>query len=242
MFKITEFSKLAGLTIRTLQYYDEIGLVVPRRSENGHRVYTYADLVLVNEIILLKDTGFKLEDIIKNVSQKEDTNLNDSLIRQKQILTNKISEIRNQLGKIEYLIAICNKDQTIEKEVLQKIFIENNPLKEKINTIWNLDFNDVRDLSYLKNFDGSFDFDIYFHKLSKFQNYDISDDVVQKEIKHFVTCLNESYGSSINLDSILEFATLYKENEQAKEHLLKYGEHFNNFLADAMIYFINNVI
>ncbi|HFI0683479.1 TPA: MerR family DNA-binding transcriptional regulator, partial [Streptococcus suis] len=44
MFKITEFSKITGLTIRTLQYYDEIGLLIPNREKNDHRTYSYNDL------------------------------------------------------------------------------------------------------------------------------------------------------------------------------------------------------
>jgi DNA-binding transcriptional MerR regulator len=207
MFKITEFSKITGLTIRTLQYYDEIGLLIPNREKNDHRTYSYNDLVIVNEIILLKDMGFKLEAIAEHVSSKNQTDLKKSLLLQKKILSDKIQEIQKQLEKINWLIQSGENSQTLEETAIKKVFIDNNPLKDKAPLIWELDFNDVRSFQYFKNYTNEIQFDSYFIKLSKFQNLPVSDLQVQTEITEFVLHLKENYGDSFGSDSISTLAT-----------------------------------
>src|SRR5437660_9813820 len=43
-FKVGELSAASGVTVRTLHYYEEIGLLVPKRTEAGHRIYSAEDL------------------------------------------------------------------------------------------------------------------------------------------------------------------------------------------------------
>lgn len=63
-WKIGELAKLTGLSIRTLHYYEEIGLLAAsERTEGGHRVYTAADLTRLQRILSLRQLDFPLEDI-----------------------------------------------------------------------------------------------------------------------------------------------------------------------------------
>jgi MerR family transcriptional regulator, thiopeptide resistance regulator len=63
-FKIGDLSKRTGLSIRTLRYYDEIGLLSPsRRTESGYRVYGKQDIIRLQKVITLKQIGFSLEDV-----------------------------------------------------------------------------------------------------------------------------------------------------------------------------------
>ncbi|MEG1972165.1 MAG: MerR family transcriptional regulator, partial [Oscillospiraceae bacterium] len=55
MRKIGEVSKLAGVSIRTLRYYDEIGLLCPKTLESGYRVYDDADLERLWQILFCRD-------------------------------------------------------------------------------------------------------------------------------------------------------------------------------------------
>lgn len=240
MFKITEFSKITGLTIRTLQYYDEIGLLVPNRKENGHRTYSYSDLIIVNEIILLRDMGFKLESIVEHTSSKKQSDLKESLILQKKILTKKIHDIQKQLNNIECLIHFNENNQTLEETAIKKVFIDNNPLKDKIPLIWELDFNDLKNLQYLRSYNGDIQFDHYFNKISKLQNQSISDLQVQSAIAEFVMHLENMYGETFDSYNISTLANLYSENQEAKDYLKKYGKKFSNFLFEALLYFSKN--
>lgn len=62
--RVGELARKTGLTIRTLHYYEEIGLLVPgHRTESGHRVYGPADILLLQQIVCLRQLGFELADI-----------------------------------------------------------------------------------------------------------------------------------------------------------------------------------
>ena len=63
-YQIKEISRMTSLTIRSLQYYDEIGLLKPaKRSDSGYRLYSEADLLRLQQIITLKFLGFSLSAI-----------------------------------------------------------------------------------------------------------------------------------------------------------------------------------
>ena len=61
--KINEVSKITGVSLRTLHYYDKIGLLVPAKLENGYRVYSNDDLNKLQKILFYKYLNFKLSDI-----------------------------------------------------------------------------------------------------------------------------------------------------------------------------------
>lgn len=60
---IGELAERAGTSARTLRYYEEQGLVRPRRDTNGYRQYDDAELRVVHEIRTLLAAGFGLDDI-----------------------------------------------------------------------------------------------------------------------------------------------------------------------------------
>ncbi|WP_077320551.1 MerR family transcriptional regulator [Virgibacillus proomii] len=64
MYTIGELSKKTGVTIRTLDYYDEIGLLNPASTtKGGHRLYGEAELLRLEQILSLKFLGFSLDKI-----------------------------------------------------------------------------------------------------------------------------------------------------------------------------------
>ncbi|ALC83044.1 MULTISPECIES: MerR family transcriptional regulator [Bacillus] len=63
-WKVGELAKLTGLTIRTLRYYDQIGLFSPSvYSDSGYRLYDESDISRLQQILTLKDLGLSLEEI-----------------------------------------------------------------------------------------------------------------------------------------------------------------------------------
>ncbi len=65
MFKIGDFSKLSQVSVKTLRYYDEIGLLRPSETDRftGYRYYTASQLSRLNRVLLLKDLGLSLDQI-----------------------------------------------------------------------------------------------------------------------------------------------------------------------------------
>ena len=71
-WKIGELASDTGLTVRTLHYYDELGLLKPsQETEGGHRVYTTTDLARLQKVLTLKQLGFPLDKIKEAVSNKK---------------------------------------------------------------------------------------------------------------------------------------------------------------------------
>ncbi|MBO1307379.1 MerR family transcriptional regulator [Enterococcus sp. 669A] len=70
-YKISEVSKLTDLSIPTLRYYEELGLLHPRRTANNYRVFTEEDLAWIQFIQRAKKTGMPLAKIIEYSKLRE---------------------------------------------------------------------------------------------------------------------------------------------------------------------------
>lgn len=63
-WKVGELARRTGLTVRTLHYYDEIGLLSPtRRTDAGYRLYSAGDIARLQHITSLRRLGFSLDEI-----------------------------------------------------------------------------------------------------------------------------------------------------------------------------------
>ena len=72
MMTVNEVSKLTGVSIRTLQYYDKIGLLHPAKyTEAGYRLYDDAALEILQQILLFRELEFPLKDIKKIISSPD---------------------------------------------------------------------------------------------------------------------------------------------------------------------------
>jgi len=64
LLTIQRISKQTGISVRTLRYYEEIGLLFPAtKTDGGHRVYSENELKILQQIVFLKTLGFKLKEI-----------------------------------------------------------------------------------------------------------------------------------------------------------------------------------
>ena len=63
--KIGEFSKLMQVTVKTLRHYESIGLLMPSEVDewSGYRYYRLEQMQRLNQIRMLKDVGFSLDEI-----------------------------------------------------------------------------------------------------------------------------------------------------------------------------------
>ncbi|MNQ71216.1 HTH-type transcriptional activator TipA [compost metagenome] len=63
-WKVGELARLTGLTVRTLRFYDQIGLFSPSaQTESGHRQYDASDLSRLQQIVSLKEMGLSLDEV-----------------------------------------------------------------------------------------------------------------------------------------------------------------------------------
>ena len=62
-YRVAEFAKLTGVTVRALQHYDRVGLLTPKRTDSGHRIYAESDRRRVRHILALRAVGMSLQQI-----------------------------------------------------------------------------------------------------------------------------------------------------------------------------------
>ena len=101
MKTVKEISKLTGISVRALRYYDEIGLLVPtERSEAGYRLYDKKTLEKLNAILFLRELDVPL-DTIKDVVNSEDNDYGAVLKGCRKNLVQKISRLQGLLEVVD---------------------------------------------------------------------------------------------------------------------------------------------
>ncbi len=95
MMTVNEVSKTAGVSVRTLQYYDKIGLLKPTDySEAGYRLYDVTALERLQQILLFRELEFSLKEI-KEILSSPDFDRNKALEQQIILLTMKKEHLEN---------------------------------------------------------------------------------------------------------------------------------------------------
>ncbi|MFB9326680.1 MerR family transcriptional regulator [Paenibacillus aurantiacus] len=103
MYKISAFSKLSGVSVKTLRFYDEIGLLAPAATDehNGYRYYAEEQLLTVKRIQAFKSEGFTLETIRSFLEADGPTSaVQDALAAKQRELARVIDEARRQASEI----------------------------------------------------------------------------------------------------------------------------------------------
>ncbi|MDD6096894.1 MAG: MerR family transcriptional regulator [Firmicutes bacterium] len=103
MRKIKDVVELSGLSRRTLQYYDDTGLLNNSRTPENYRHYGDEDLERLWRIILYKEMGFQLDEIRKLLNQDE-CDTRDLLMKRLDSIKKEISELQRILNFIEKVI------------------------------------------------------------------------------------------------------------------------------------------
>lgn len=108
--RISDVAKLTGVTVRTLHYYDEIGLLKPGEvTDAGYRVYNDKDLEVLQQILFFRELDFPLEDI-RRIMQNPAYEKESALRKQRELLLQKRS-------RIERLIALVDKTLKGERDM-----------------------------------------------------------------------------------------------------------------------------
>lgn len=107
MKTVSQIAKLTGISIRTLQYYDEIGLLKPSElTSSGYRLYDDEALQTLQQILFFKELGFRLKEI-KEILEKPDFDRITAFKKQKELLLLK----RNRIDRLIQLLSCLEKGE-----------------------------------------------------------------------------------------------------------------------------------
>lgn len=111
---VGEVAALAGVTVRTLHHYDRIGLLVPsRRAENGYRLYGYADLERLRQILLLRELGFGL-DAIAEMADAAAYDRRRALVAQRELLRERQRRTERIIAGVDRALAAMEEEKPME--------------------------------------------------------------------------------------------------------------------------------
>ncbi|MBE8718751.1 MerR family transcriptional regulator [Cellvibrio polysaccharolyticus] len=111
-YSVSELSKLAGVSVRTLHHYDQIGLITPYRRDNGYREYGYEHLVRLQQIIIYRELDFSLADIGRLVNA-DNYDLLSALESQKALLLERQTKTNAMINSIEVTMASTKAEKNI---------------------------------------------------------------------------------------------------------------------------------
>ncbi|MGJ6964812.1 MerR family transcriptional regulator [Streptosporangium sp. G11] len=101
-YAVGQVARIAGVSVRALHHYDEIGLVSPgRRTAAGYRRYTEADLQRLQHVLFYRELGFALEEITAILDDPATDTLTH-LRRQHELLTRRIGRLQVMAAAVEH--------------------------------------------------------------------------------------------------------------------------------------------
>lgn len=233
---VNETAKLTGITIRALHYYDEIGLLKPSEiSEAGYRFYSNEDIVLLQQILFLKEIGFELKQI-KEIINNPNFDEKVALKQHKEILILKKNRIENLIKLVDDKLEgddnlsfsefdetdIIAKQEEYRKEVIERFGhteaykeYEQRKSKDKGNNYIDKKAEDI------------------FRKIAGHMDCPPSCDEVQKLILQWKNHITENYYTCT--DEILQcLGLMYVEDERFKKYFDNISDNLAEYVSEAI--------
>lgn len=128
-YQVREFAGLAGVTVRALHHYDQLGLLKPKRTRAGYRLYQASDLERLEQIVALKFLGIPLKQI-RSVLERDAKELPLALRRQRLALEEKRRLLDRAIEAIGCAEAALQPGQRPDSvtltEIIEVIEMQNN--------------------------------------------------------------------------------------------------------------------
>lgn len=239
---VSEISKQAGISVRTLHYYDEIGLLQASMvNESGYRLYDDTALVRLQQILFLKEMGFELKRI-KMIVEDEQYDMRKALEKQREILTLKKVHMENLITLIDKQLK--EGSEVVELEVFNTMAIEKlqDAYKEEVENRWGQTnaYKECKEKTKEYNQDKWKDVtaqgEAILKQFAAYKDEKPSDEKVQELVEawrnhistHFYECTLE----------ILEgLGAMYIADERFMKNMDQHGEGTTKLLSEAIAYY-----
>ena len=239
--KINEVSKITGVSIRTLHYYDKIGILVPTKLDNGYRIYSKDDLNKLQKILFYKYLNFRLSDIANIL--KDNSNSLIILEEQHKLLLEEKKKIENIIKIVEKTIkdykgeinmSIEEKFEGFKKEDMKKY---ERAAKEKYG-IDVIEESKRRQKGKESKIEDEFNNTFRVFANYKKEELDITSEIVQKEVEKLYNHINK-YGFDCSLEVFSYIGKGYYENPEFRNNINKFGEDVAEYISSSIKYYCN---
>lgn len=126
-YSVGEVAKLAGVSVRTLHHYDDLGLVTPSgRTGAGYRLYSDGDLQRLQQVLMYRELDFALEDIGRVIADPRFDRL-EALVSQRELVAEKLARTQALLSLIDRTIQATEGGVRMTKEEMFEVFGDFDP-------------------------------------------------------------------------------------------------------------------
>lgn len=247
-YTVQKLSKLAGVSTRTLRYYDEIGILKPARiNSSGYRIYGEEEIDILQQILFYKELGINL-DTIKSILENPLFNKLNSLKDHHNKLLEKRKQLDLLIENVEQTIASVKGDVKMDnkekfKGFKQKI-IDDNEKKygKEIRTKYGNDtidksnklFTNMSEEDYNKF--NSLSEEINKTLLEAFKTNDPSSDLAQKVANMHKEWLLYTW-PKYSKEAHAGLAQMYVDDKRFKAYYDKEQDGLAEFLRDSILIF-----
>lgn len=135
MRTVSELAELAGVTVRTLHHYDDIGLLAPsQRTAAGYRLYDRHDLLRLQQIMFWRALGLPLAQI-QQLLDDPDYDRVDALTQQRAIVTEQLDEVSGMLKAVDQALEEAQGGTPVSDEAMFEVF-DNAEYAEEVEERW----------------------------------------------------------------------------------------------------------
>ena len=213
MKTVSQITQLTGISARTLQYYDEINLLKPSElTHTGYRLYDDNALQKLQQILFLKELGFKLKEINEFLSQPNFDKI-AAFKKQKELFLLK----RNRTDRLIQLLSRLEKGE-------QCMSFKEFDLSDYINALENFKQNSTNDI--IKHWGSIKNFDMFIQKVK-----DEESEVAKLAIKQFGSVEKYTEAMKYNLEHFSEIMDKNLSKDQ-KEILNQSNKLYQSLTAD----------
>ena len=236
--RISEVAKLTGITVRTLHYYDEVGLLKPSEiTEAGYRLYSREDLEILQQILFFRGLDFPLSQI-KEIMNNPNYDKEEALKKQKELLIQQRQRIEGLIKLIEKRIEGDNNMSFKEFDMNE---IEENKkkyakeVKERWGTSKAYEESEKKTSSYNKEKWGDINQETseIFKGFAELRNSDPGSEEVQELVRRWQKYITDNFYTCTN-EILSGLGLMYVEDERFKENLDKNGEGTAKLMAEAI--------
>ncbi|TNJ61899.1 MerR family transcriptional regulator [Paenibacillus hemerocallicola] len=122
MYKVREVARLAGVSVRTLHHYDNIGLLRSSEvGENGYRLYSEDDFIRLQQILFYKELDFPLQHM-KSIMNNPDFDRKQALLSHKLLLKAKKRRLDKLIRSVEATVRAMEEGAEMSKQEMFKPF------------------------------------------------------------------------------------------------------------------------
>ena len=237
--KVKEVARLVGISVRTLHYYDEIGLLIPKETtEAGYRVYSDENLETLQQILFFRELGFPLKKI-KEIMESPIFERQEALELQYNMLLEKKSRIEQMIGTIEKTIQYSKGGiQMSNQEKFAGFDFSHNPYEQEAREKWGDQAVDEAN-EQAKNM-SAFDqekFNDIFRKLATLRHLSPAAEEVQERIHDWYQLLNKM--GNYSFEAFKGLGQMYVDDERFTKNIDQFGEGLATFMCDAMAVYAN---